>query len=137
MSRYSSKPVTVDRPAAELAEKFGDFSRLGEAIDKMPAEERAKVGDVSFDTDTITITTPQVGAIKLRAIERSPERVLLQAEGSPIPMQLEVSFKPLDSTRTEVSGAIDIDLPMMLRPLAGPAMQKAADQFGELFARLA
>lgn len=134
---YKSKPVTVARPAAELAEKFSDFTFLSASLDNMSEDERAKVGDVKFERDTITINTPQVGAVTLRAIERTPERIVLQAEGSPMPMKLVIDFKPVAETSTEVAGAIDIDLPMMLKPLVGPMMQKAADQFGDLFAKLA
>ena len=136
MAVYSSKPVAVERPAAEIAEKFSDFSVLNETLDKMPAEERAKVGEVAFDKDTITITTPQVGAITLRAVERTPEGVTLQAEGSPVPMKLHVAFRPLSADSTEVTGSMDVEIPMMLKPLVGPAIQKAADQFGQMFAKL-
>lgn len=137
MSRYESKAVKVARSAEALAERFSDFTGLGEALNGMSAEERAKVGDVAFDRDTITITTPQVGAIRLRAVERTPSSVRLEAEGSPVPMSLELNFHPVEPELTEVTGALDVDIPMMLRPLVGPAMQKAVDQFGDLFAKLA
>ncbi len=53
-------------------------------------------------------------------------------------MKLIVSFKPVDAESTEVEGAIDVDIiPMMLRPMIGSTLQKAADQFGTLFANLA
>ncbi len=137
MAQYTSKAAVVNTPAAVLAEKFSDFRALQSALDNLDGDQRAKVGDVSFTDDSICITTPQVGAITLKAVERTPERIRLQAENSPVPMNLIVDFKPLDSAATEVKGTIDVDLPMMLRPLVGPTLQKAADQFGELFAKLA
>lgn len=137
MAQYTSKPTVVNRPAAELSEKFADFRVMQQSLDELDADQRARVGDVAFTEDTIKITTPQVGEIVLLAVERTPEVIRLQAEGSPVPMGLEVKFKPVGDESTEVSGSIDVDLPMMLRPLVGPALQKAADQFGELFARLA
>ncbi len=137
MAKYSSKPAVVNQPAAVLSEKFSDFRTLGAALDTLDAEQRAAVGDVEFDTDTIKITTPQVGAIVLRAVERTPSLIRLQAESSPVPMTLQIDFKQIDAGSTEVIGSLDVDIPMMLRPLVGPALQKAADQFGALFARLA
>lgn len=137
MAQYSSKPTTVNRPASELSEKFSDFRAMQASLDGLDAEQRARVGDVSFTEDSIKIMTPQVGAIVLRAVERTPEVIRLQAEGSPVPMCLEVKFRPVGDDATEVSGTIDVELPMMLRPLVGPSLQKAADQFGEMFARLA
>ena len=124
------------RRAAQLAQ-HKDFSRLQESINNMPAEARDRIGDVAFTADTIEIKTPQVGTIRLRAVSRTPEQLVLQTEGSPIPMNLEVDLKPEDETHTTVTGAIDVEIPMMLRPMIGPTLQKAVDKFGELFATLA
>ncbi len=137
MAKYSSKPTVIDRPAAELAAKFADFRVLQTKLDELPAEQRAKVGDVTFTPDTIRINTPQVGEIALKAVERTSERVVLAAEKSPVPMKLEITFRPVGEASTELQGAIDVELPMMLKPLIGPSLQKAADQFGNLFAQLA
>lgn len=137
MARYSSKPVNVALPAAELASKFSDFRTLQTRLDELPEDKRASIGQVEFTDDTITIVTPQVGAIELKATERTPDHVYLQANNSPVPLRLEVNFKPTGESSTEVSGAIDVDIPVMLKPLIGPALQKAADQFGTLFATLA
>lgn len=137
MATYSSKPTLVNRSAVALSEKFGDFRSMQSALDSLDSEQRARVGDVAFTEDSIKITTPQVGAIVLKAVERTSDRIRLEAQGSPVPMNLCVDFKPVTEQSTEVTGTIDVDLPMMLRPLVGPALQKAADQFGDLFARLA
>lgn len=137
MSTYSSKPVVVSRPASEIASKLSDFTLLQASLDNMDAETRAKVGDVSFTDDSVVLNTPQVGRIVLKAVERTPERIVLSAENSPVPMRLGVNFTPVDDASTEVCGAIEVELPVMLRPIAGPALQKAADQLGSLFAKLA
>lgn len=137
MAKYTSRPITVARSQAELMDKFADFSRLQESIDNMPAEARDRIGDVAFTADTIEIKTPQVGTIRLKVVSRTPEQLVLQTEGSPIPLNLEVDLKPEDATHTTVTGAIDVEIPMMLRPMIGPTLQKAVDKFGELFATLA
>lgn len=135
MSKYSSQPVVVNRSAETIAEQFSDFRRLQSALDNLPADERAKVGDVAFTEDSIKISTQQVGEIKFKVSKRTPEAICLQAEKSPVPMNLILEMKPVDADNTELTGVIDVDIPVMLRPLVGPTLQKAADQFGSLFAR--
>ena len=137
MARYSSDPVTVGRPAADIAEKFSDFTRLQDALASLPAEEREKVGEVSFTNDSININTAQVGQIVLRRTECSPRGMKLVAEHSPVPMGLEVTLAPMGNDATEVVGTIEVEIPKMLQPIIGGTMQKAAKQFGSLFARLA
>lgn len=136
MSQYTSKPVTVNRPAQFIIDKFADLSLFGEALDSMPAGERAKIGDVSFDKDAITIDTKQVGTIKFQVVERTPARVVMNAVGSPVPLNLIVNLDSLGDESTEITTAIDIEIPVMLRPMIGGAMQKAVDQFGDLMAKL-
>ena len=137
MSKYSSKPVVVDRPASEIAEKFSDFSRLQDALDGLDAEQKAQVGEVSFTQDSVRLNTQQVGEIVLQVVERTPEHLILAAQKSPVPIKLEVNYRPVGESATEVTGCIDVEIPALIRPIVGPTLQKAADQFGILFAKLA
>lgn len=137
MAKYSSKSVTINRPAEAIAGQFSDFRKLQGALDNLTPEEKAKVGDVSFTEDSIKISTQQVGDIVFKVSERTPEAICLKAEKSPVPMNLILEMKPVDAESTELTGVIDVDIPVMLRPLVGPTLQKAADQFGSLFARFA
>ena len=63
--------------------------------------------------------------------------MVLEAQGSPVPMKLNVALNPVDAASTEVKGSIEVEIPALLRPMIGPTLQKAADRFGELFASLA
>lgn len=137
MAKYSSKSVTINRSAEAIAGQFSDFRKLQGALDNLTPEEKAKVGDVSFTEDSIKISTQQVGDIVFKVSKRTPDAICLQAEKSPVPMNLILEMKPVDAESTELTGVIDVDIPVMLRPLVGPTLQKAADQFGSLFARFA
>lgn len=136
MAEYKSKPVTVGRPAEYISEKFADLSAFGSSLDSLPESERAKIGDVKFDKDSITLDTKQVGKISFKVTERSPKRVVMNAVGSPVPLNLCVNLTPLGDDATEIETVIDVEIPAMLRPLIGGAMQKAVDQFGDLLAKL-
>lgn len=137
MSKFTSKPAIVDLSTAALDGKFADFSAMQAKLDELPEEKRRSIGDVSFTPDSIVIITPQVGTITLRAVERRPGMVRLQAEGAPVPMGINISYTAAGDDKSEVVGEMDVDLPMMLRPLVGPTLQKAVDQFGSIFASLA
>lgn len=137
MSTYTSKPVTVNCAAEQLTDKFRDFTTLRERLEQLPAEQRQAVGEIKFTHDTIQIDTKQLQTITLKAKERSDSALVLEAEGTPVPLFLKISYKPLTAESSEVVGAIDVDLPLLLKPMVGPMLQKFADKFGELFAALA
>ncbi|MBO4977584.1 MAG: hypothetical protein J6C67_02570 [Muribaculaceae bacterium] len=110
---------------------------MNDRIAQLPDEERARLGDVSFTRDAMVITTPQVGKIELAVEERTPSSIVMGTKNFPVPIKLRVTFTEKSADSTEVQGFIDADIPVMLKPLAGPMLQKCADQFGNLFSRLA
>lgn len=137
MATYKSKPAKIDRPAQEIFARFSDMSRLQETLDKLPADQRDKIGQVEFTQDSIRITTSQVGDILFKVKEKvEPTKIVFGTESSPVPLIMEVDIKPLTDTTSEVETVIDVEIPAIVRPIIGPQLQKAADKFGELISGL-
>ena len=137
MATYKSKPAIVDRNAAEIYDRFSDLSRLQDMLDKLPADQRAKVGDVTFTPDSIRISTPQVGDIVFVVKERiAPSTIVFGTESSPVPLEMRVDIDSYDEGKSQVTAAIDVEIPAIVRPLIGPKLQEAADKFGELISEL-
>ena len=76
MATYKSKPVTVQQSAVAISDKFADLSTLEGALGDLPESERAKIGEVKFTADSLSIKTAQVGELKFQVTERTPERVV-------------------------------------------------------------
>lgn len=137
MATYKSKPAKIDRPAQEIFARFSDMSRLQETLDKLPADQRDKIGQVEFTQDSIRITTSQVGDILFKVKEKvEPTKIVFGTESSPVPLTMEVDIKPLTDTTSEIETVIDVEIPAIVRPIIGPQLQKAADKFGELISGL-
>lgn len=137
MSKYSSKPVTVSRPAQEIYDKFNDLTVFGSQLDRLPQEQRAQVGDVKFEHDSISINTPQIGELKFVVTERvCPSRVVFGTSSSPVPLTMRIDIAPVSDHSAEVTTVIDVEIPAMLRPFVGPKLQQAAEKFGELISNL-
>lgn len=137
MSTFSGKPVTVNLPAKAISDKFADLTVFAGRLDNIPQEHRARMGEMSFEKDSITMRNPQVGAISFRVVERTPSRVALQCD-SPLPIRLSINMTPQDEEDTTVvTTDVDVELPAMLKPFIGPHMQKVADEFGQMMGSLA
>lgn len=137
MATYKSKPAKIDRPAEEIYARFSDMSRLQETLDKLPADQREKIGQVEFTHDSIRISTAQVGDITFKVKEKvEPTKIVFGTESSPVPLTMEVDIKPVSAAASEVETVIDVEIPAIVRPIIGPQLQKAADKFGELISGL-
>lgn len=137
MSRYESKTVTVQKSAEEMFNRFADLSFFEKQLEQLPEDQRAKLGEVHFAPDSISIVTPQVGELKFEVIERHPnDKIVFGSPSSPIPLTMSVNFAEKAPDATDVTTVIDVEIPAMLRPFVGPKLQQAADKFGEMITNL-
>lgn len=137
MAIYKGKAVRVETTPEAIAARFSDLSTLEGLLEKLPEEQRKNIGQVSFEKAAIVVNNPKVGNVRMEVQECTTERIVLGAGGM-LPMTINVNLKGVEgNAATEIETAIDINIPVMLRPLVSPHLQQAADQFGLLIARLA
>ncbi len=137
MSQYKSKPTVVALAPEAIAAKFEDLSGLGEYVNHIPEAERAQIGDLAFERDAIVIKNPQIGEMKFTVTERSPQRIVFNANGM-LPLALIVDLTGIDNnTRTEATTTVDVEIPAIVRPFIGGKIQQVADTFGDMMAKLA
>ncbi len=134
MAKYTGKSVKVNRPAAELYGRISDLSSYKDMVEALPEEQRSKIAGINFTDDSVSFDTPGVGQLKFVIDELvEPSRVSFKAAGSPVPLQLSVDLRETAPGETELTPAIDIEIPAVVRPFVGPKIQEAADRFGEVF----
>lgn len=134
MSKYTGKPAVVNQPIGEIYAKVSDLNSISERISQLPPEAQEKLGQVKFENDRMTVAAPGVGELSFAIAERTaPTLLRFSAENSPLPFNIIMHFKALAEDRTEVTTDLDVDIPMMLRPLVGGKLQEAADRFGDMF----
>lgn len=138
MSKYSGKPVTVPVGCAELFERISNLAGLQERMKELPAEALAKVGDVEFiSADSFAINAPGLGRVVFNVTERTaPERVVMSADTGVVPLNLIMELAEAGADATELTSSIDVEIPMMLRPMVGGKMKEAAEKFSEMIGRL-
>lgn len=137
MAKYKGKTVRVEAPAADIAAKFSDLTVLGAHIDRVPEDQRNKLGNLRFEPDAIAIKNPSVGEMVFKVTERTDKRIVFNADGM-LPLQIDVTLDPApDNTGcTDVTTTLDIDIPVMLRPFIGSKLQQVADSFGDLIGHI-
>lgn len=136
MSVYKGKKQRVNVSATHIADKFSDLSTLGQYVDNIPKEQRDKIGELHFDRDTITLKNPAIGQLAFKIVERTPDRIGFKADGL-LPLALGVNLNAVDEHTTDLVTDLDIDIPMMLRPMIGGKIQQVVDMLGEMLAKLA
>lgn len=137
MSIYKSNPQVVKGSVDCVYDKIANPSQFQQYLDRLPAEALAKIGDIKFTDDSIAITAAPVGEIMLNIVERQPgQHVKFAAGNLPVKMETIIELQPADADSTNLTTAIDVEIPAMLRPMIGGKMQEAADKMAELLGTL-
>lgn len=132
MSTYKGKPTVVNRPVADIYNRFSNLSSLREVYENNPNLNRSDA-QVKFGDDYLSVTNPQLGEIKFEIVDRQePSRVAFKAANFPMPLGMVINLKPITEDSTEISTDIDIELPAMVKMMLGSKIQDVADNFGKL-----
>lgn len=134
MAIYSGKQVTLPRPVNEIFDKISDLTQYRSMVEQLPEGMKSKLQGIEFEGDSVKMNVPAIGALTFRVTERkAPEHVGLEAIGAPVPLHLAIDLASAGENVTLLTPKIDIDIPMMLKPLVGGKLQEAADKFGDVF----
>lgn len=135
MATYKGKTFNVPMCSQEVSDKFADLTMLRTLADKLPEDQKDKLKDVEFEKDSINFVAPQLGKVCFRVTDRTPHQVVMNAEGTPIPLYLKVNMDEKQAASTDVTCSVDVEIPAMLRAFVGPQLQKAVDTLSDVIAK--
>ena len=138
MATYKSDEVTLTASADSVFSRLSNFESLKDLLaqvpaDQIPADKKEMFDSIRLTSDSIELPGGPVGSIKLRVVERTaPTRITLKGEGTPVPLQLQLDIHPVDEAACRAQAKVDIEIPMMLKPMISGPMQKMTEQFASV-----
>ncbi len=138
MATYKSDEVPLKASAENVFNRLSNLEALKGLLeqvpaDQIPADKKEMFDNIRLTADTIELPGGPVGAIKLRVVERkAPSRITLKGEGTPVPLQLQLDIHPVDDASCRAQAKVDIEIPMMLKPMISGPMQKMTEQFASV-----
>lgn len=134
MSKYESGVKQIPHPQDVVYATLSDLSNIERVKDRVPAD---KIQDLTFDRDTVSVSVPPMGAIKLRIVERDePKCIKFETENSPVPFNLWVQLLPVTEATCKMRVTVKADIPMFLKPMIGSKLQDGVDKIADALAML-
>lgn len=142
MSKFESSVRQIDAPQQKVYATLSDLrnlqllkDRFEELKAKIPADELDKLQqlkDLTFDADSISITAPMIGAIKMVVVERDePKTIKFASENSPVPLTFWIQLLPITDTTSKMRLTVDADVPFFLKSMVqkplGEGIEKVAE----------
>lgn len=134
MSKFESSIKQIPYPVEAVYKNISDLSNLERVRDRVPED---KLQDFSFDSDSVQVSVPPVGTIKLRIIEREENKcVKFEAEQSPLPFNLWIQVLPVDNATSKMKVTVKADIPIMLKGMVAGPLQDGIEKIADVLAQI-
>ena len=117
MTTIESSIRQIDYPQQAVYNMLSDLSNIEKVRDKIPED---KVRDLTFDSDSISVSTP-MGAVRLVIVDREePKTVKFETRESPLPFNFWIQILPV----SEAVSKIKLTIKAELNPFIGGMVKK-------------
>ena len=134
MAKFESSVRQIPYPQQAVYNMLSDLTNIERVKDRVPED---KLKDLSFDTDSISISVPPVGAVSMRIIEREePKTIKFESANSPMPFNFWIQLLPVNETESKMRLTIKADIPFMLKGMVTKPLQEGIEKIAEALAMI-
>ena len=134
MTKFESSVKQIAYPVEDVYRNISDLSNLERVRDRVPAD---KLDSFKFDSDSVEVSVPPVGTIKLRIIEREENKcVKFETEQSPMPFNLWIQVLPVSETESKMKVTVKADIPFMLKGMVSGPLQDGVEKIADALSQI-
>lgn len=134
------KQETVYRTLSNLNNLQGLKDRMEQMKGQMTEEQlkqAEQLKDLTFDADSLSITAPMVGEIKLRIIDREePKTIKFETENSPIACNFWIQLLPTSDTSCKMKLTIKADLNPFIKGMVKKPLTEGIEKVADVLAMI-
>jgi len=134
MTKFESSVKQIAYPVEDVYRNISDLSNLERVRDRVPAD---KLDSFKFDSNSVEVSVPPVGTIKLRIIEREENKcVKFETEQSPMPFNLWIQMLPVSETESKMKVTVKADIPFMLKGMVSGPLQDGVEKIADALSQI-
>ena len=113
------------------------FEQVKDQIPEGKKEQLDKIKDLTFDSDSISISAPMVGEIKMRIIDReAPKTIKFETENSPVPFNFWIQLLPTSETACKMKLTIKADLNPFIKGMVKKPLEEGIEKIADALAMI-
>ena len=133
-SKFESSVKFVPYSQQAVYDNISDLRNLEKVRDRVPED---KISDFSFDEDTVSLSVPPVGEIKLRVVDREePKCVKFEAVQSPVPFNVWVQVLPVDEQNAKMKVTVGAELNPFIKSMVEKPLQDGVEKIADALAQV-
>lgn len=134
MTSFESSVKHVPYPQLDVYRNISDLNNLERVRDRVPED---KIKSFSFDSDSVTVDVPTVGAITMRIVDREePKCVKFETAQSPIPFNLWIQVLPVDEQNSKMKLTLKAELNPFIKGMVEKPLQDGIEKIADALAQV-
>ena len=118
----------IAAPQQAVYDMLSDLSNIEKVKDKIPED---KVKDLTFDADSISISTP-MGSMKLVVVGREePKEIKFESQESPLPFNFWIQILPVSDTTSKMKLTIKADVNLFVGGMVKKPLQEGIERIAD------
>ncbi len=134
MSKFESSIKQIPYSQQAVYAMLSDLDNIEKVRDRIPED---KIRDFRFDRDTIAVTAPPVGELRLRIVERDePKCIKFATEQSPIPFDLWIQVLPVTDATSKMKLTIKAELNPFIKGMVQGPLKEGVEKIADALAAI-
>ena len=130
MSTFESRIRQIPYKQEAVFNILSDLSNIERIKDKLPKD---KLEQMTFDSDSISVSVNPVGQIKLRIVEReAPKCIKFETADSPVPFNLWIQVVPNGDNASKMKLTIKAELNPFIKGMVKKPLMEGLEKIADL-----
>lgn len=130
MSTFESSIRQIPYKQEAVFNMLSDLSNIERVKDKLPED---KLEQMTFDSDSISVTVNPVGLIKLRIVDRDvPKCIKFETATSPVPFNLWIQVVPNGNNACKMKLTIKAELNPFIKGMVKKPLTEGLEKMADL-----
>ena len=130
MSTFESSIRHIPYKQEAVFNILSDLSNIERIKDKLPKD---KLEQMTFDSDSISVSVNPVGQIKLRIVEReAPKCIKFETADSPVPFNLWIQVVPNGDNASKMKLTIKAELNPFIKGMVKKPLMEGLEKIADL-----
>ena len=130
MSTFESSIRQIPYKQEAVFNILSDLSNIERIKDKLPKD---KLEQMTFDSDSISVSVNPVGQIKLRIVEReAPKCIKFETADSPVPFNLWIQVVPSSDNASKMKLTIKAELNPFIKGMVKKPLMEGLEKIADL-----
>ena len=130
MTTFESSIRQILFPQKKVYDMLSTLENIERVKNRIPED---KIKDLTFDNDSISVSVPPAGSVRLRIVDREePKCIKFGTESSPVPFNLWIQILPVTETSCKMKITIKAELNPFIKGMVQKPLQQGIEKIADV-----